>query len=131
MHRTFTIELFLFSDGRRGDGGYNWNMKGPNGVAGQQWMGMDNPEYHMTNNARAQMYNGMHPQQTLGVPVLQQGRFPGYSHGGITSNGHSQHLPQQSQPQLHPHPQERPHEYYNELATHAPHSHTTRSETTV
>ncbi|KAK4296732.1 hypothetical protein Pmani_030810 [Petrolisthes manimaculis] len=121
------------TDGRRGDGGYNWNMKGPNGVAGQQWMGMDNPEYHMTNNARPQMYNGcrMHPQQTLGVPVLQQGRFPGYTHGGITSNGHSQHFPQQSQPQQHPHPQERPHEYYNELATHAPHSHTTRSETTV
>lgn len=118
------------TDGRPGEPGWV-TSKGPsnNGVAGQQWVGMDNPEYHMMN-ARAQMYAGrrLHPQQTVGVPVLDAaGRYGGYGNG----------LPQQSQhlPPGHrlPSPsQEMPHEYYNELSSHAPHtSPSSRSETTV
>nr|WAR33938.1 epidermal growth factor receptor 2a [Scylla paramamosain] len=116
-------------DGRRGEPSRG-GSKGPsnNGVAGQQWVGMDNPEYHMMN-ARAQMYAGrrLHPQQTVGVPVLDAaGRYGGYGNG----------LPQpQHLPPGHclPSPsQEMPHEYYNELSSHVPcAAASSRSETTV
>ncbi|XP_042865529.1 epidermal growth factor receptor-like isoform X2 [Penaeus japonicus] len=119
-------------DGRRND--HMRAYKGPNGTAGQ-WVGMDNPEYHMMNN-RAQMHAAgrrIHPQQTVGVPVLEPGRFSSYGgssgHSSVSSNGG----PQQHQ-HHHPHPPEMAHEYYNEISPHAPHTQhalAARSETTV
>ena len=118
------------TDGRRGEPGRG-TCKGPanNGMAGQQWVGMDNPEYHMMN-ARAQMYAGrrLHPQQTVGVPVLDVvGRYGGYGNGFHQQPQHfppGQRLPSPSQ--------EMPHEYYNELSSHVSHAPpSSRSETTV
>lgn len=127
---THKINANFSTDGRRGEPGRG-GPKGPNnnGMVGQQWVGMDNPEYHMMN-ARAQMYAGrrLHPQQMVGVPVLDgAGRFGPYGNG----------LPQQGQHlgsgQRLPSPtQEMPHEYYNELSSHPPHNNlNSRSETTV
>lgn len=115
-------------DGRR----YHDHMrgKGANGVpVTNQVVGMDNPEYHLMN-ARARMYGGrrIHPQQMVGVPVLEPGRFSSYGgssgHSSVSSNGISQH------PQ-HPSPLDLPHDYYNELAPQAVHTLASRSETTV
>ncbi|KAG7169351.1 Epidermal growth factor receptor-like, partial [Homarus americanus] len=117
-------------DGRRHDHNQPCGFKGSNGTIGQQWVGMDNPEYHMMN-ARAQMYAGrrIHPQQTVGVPVLESGRFNSYGggssgHSSVSSNGLPHHQ------QQHP-AQDLPHEYYNELSPHSPHALVARSETTV
>ncbi|XP_068219900.1 epidermal growth factor receptor isoform X3 [Palaemon carinicauda] len=108
----------------------HYKGKGTNGIPtghiNNQVVGMDNPEYHIMNN-RAHMYAGrrIHPQQMVGVPVLEPGRFSNYGsssgHSSVSSNGISQH----------PSPLDIPHDYYNELAPHATHSLASRSETTV
>lgn len=125
--------MFVITDRRRNDHSQFRGIKGVNGMVGPQGVGMDNPEYHMMNARAQQMYGGrrmLHPQQTVGVPVLDPGHhFNSYGgssgHSSVSSNGHIQHLPQ---PHLQPEPA---HEYYNELLPRAPHTLAPRSETTV
>ncbi|CAL4073782.1 unnamed protein product, partial [Meganyctiphanes norvegica] len=98
-----------------------------NGGLSDHWVGMDNPEYHMTNAK-----NQRHP---IGVPVQMPSRNNSYnvsnSHGRVSrKNLMDTAGSQQQQHQLPHHPHEDTHDYYNELPR-ASGNGPTRSETTV
>lgn len=102
---------------------------GTNGsVTGSQWVGMDNPEYHIMNS-HSRMYNAASRPHTLGVPVLQHGHFHPFN--SVSSSGHSSVNSNANQNIQHGRSSPSPpaHDYYNELS-HVSHR-GPRSETTV
>lgn len=99
-----------------------------NGCHNEHWIGMDNPEYHITNSRNKTMPgNKLYSKQMVGVPMLQSGRRG----SSISSHNFSSNLSSNKQQHKLPHHSpDAAHEYYNEFPR--PQSNgLSRSETTV
>ncbi|RXG67597.1 Epidermal growth factor receptor [Armadillidium vulgare] len=124
-HQQQYMELMTETDGKPRHGNRHRDNYYPNGCVNgpsttSNWVGMDNPEYHLMNNGRARthphfqarahdnhMYTGgarIHvpnqQQHTVGVPVLNPNRFQtcSTSSSGSSSNGGGSHHSHTSHP---------------------------------